>query len=79
MEKLVQRLREAARAYYETSTPIMSDAEYDSLIEELQRVAPNHPFLSEVGHAPGESVVQLPVPMPSLDKRKPDTVRPYEL
>ncbi len=79
MEKLVQRLREAARAYYETSTPIMSDAEYDSLIEELQRVAPNHPFLSEVGHAPGESVVKLPVPMPSLDKRKPDTVRPDEL
>jgi NAD-dependent DNA ligase len=28
-EKLVARLREAAKAYYETDTPIMSDDEYD--------------------------------------------------
>ena len=73
-EKLVARLREAAKAYYETDTPIMSDAEYDELIEELRLAAPNHPFLKEVGATPGVGVVSLPVPMPSLDKKKPDTL-----
>jgi DNA ligase (NAD+) len=74
-EKLVARLREAAKAYYETDTPIMSDAEYDELIEELRSIKPNHPFLNEVGATPGVGVVSLPVPMPSLDKKKPDTLK----
>lgn len=75
LETLVARLRKAAAAYYETDTPIMSDAEYDGLVEELQSVAPNHPFLTEVGATPGAGVVALPVPMPSLDKKKPDTLK----
>lgn len=75
VEDLVARLRKASEAYYETAEPIMSDADYDTLLQELQEVAPNHPFLKEVGSAPREGVVKLPVPMPSLDKRKPDTLR----
>lgn len=75
LETLVTRLREAAKAYYETDKPIMSDDDYDGLIEELRAAAPNHPFLKEVGATPGVSVVTLPVPMPSLDKKKPDTLR----
>jgi DNA ligase (NAD+) len=75
VEKIVKRLREAARAYYETGSPIMSDAEYDGLVEKLTEAVPNHPFLSEVGCTPGSSVVKLPFTMPSLDKRKPDTLR----
>ena len=78
VETLVARLREAAKAYYETDTPIMSDAEYDELIDQLTAASPNHPFLKEVGSAPGGAVVKLPVPMPSLDKRKPDTLKPTD-
>lgn len=74
-ETIVARLREASKAYYETDTPIMSDAEYDSLLETLTSLSPNHPFLKEVGSTPGGTVVKLPVPMPSLDKRKPDTLK----
>ncbi len=77
-ETIVARLREASKAYYETDTPIMSDAEYDSLVETLTMTAPNHPFLKEVGSAPGGTVVKLPVPMPSLDKRKPDSLKPTD-
>lgn len=78
VETLVKRLREASKAYYETDTPIMSDADYDELIEQLTHQDPNHPFLKEVGSAPGGTVVKLPVPMPSLDKRKPDTLKPTD-
>ena len=78
VESIVARLREASKAYYETDTPIMSDADYDELIETLAAAAPNHPFLKEVGSAPGGTVVKLPVPMPSLDKRKPDTLKPTD-
>jgi DNA ligase (NAD+) len=78
-EDLVKRLREASKAYYETDVPIMSDAEYDSLLETLQKISPNHPYLKEVGSTPSSEVVTLPVPMPSLDKRKPDILRGDDL
>lgn len=78
VKSLVARLREASKAYYETDTPIMSDAEYDELIDQLTRQDPTNPFLKEVGSAPGGTVVKLPVPMPSLDKRKPDTLKPTD-
>jgi NAD-dependent DNA ligase len=79
VEELVARLRKASEAYYETSSPKFTDAEYDMLLEELQEIAPNHPFLKEVGWTPKDSVVKLPVPMPSLDKRKPDTLRAEDI
>lgn len=75
VDELVARLRKASESYYETGTMILSDAEYDMLLEELQQIAPNHPYLKEIGPTPKESVVKLPVPMPSLDKRKPESLR----
>lgn len=79
VESLVHRLREASHAYYETGTPIMTDAEFDGLVDQLRELEPTHTFLRQVGATPGGSVVQLPVPMPSLDKRKPDTLRASDL
>lgn len=73
--QIVKRLREASKAYYETDKPLMSDAEYDSLVEELQKLDPKNPYLNQVGYKPTGSVVKLPVCMPSLDKKKPDTFR----
>ncbi len=78
VDLLVQRLRSAARAYYETDTPLLTDAQYDDLVEDLRRLAPNHPFFQEVGALPTVGVVTLPVPMPSLDKRKPDGFKPLK-
>lgn len=70
---IVDRLREASKAYYETDKPLMTDAEYDELLEQLRSTNPDHPFLSEIG-APCSNAVKLPVPMPSLDKKKPEHI-----
>lgn len=72
---LVKQLRKAAEAYYETATPLMSDAAYDALVDQLRTLVPEHPFFSEVGATPSVGVVPLPVAMPSLDKRKPETFK----
>ena len=72
---LVKQLRKAADAYYETDTPIMTDAEYDGLVDQLRTLAPEHAFFSEVGATPTAGVVALPVAMPSLDKRKPESFK----
>jgi DNA ligase (NAD+) len=79
VSKLVTLLRSATKAYYETGEPIMTDAEYDEKVEELRTLAPQHAFFSEIGFVPGTGAVQLPVPMPSLDKKKPETLRPGDL
>lgn len=71
---LAERLRAAARAYYETDEPILTDAEYDDMVDKLRKNAPNHPFFAEVGAMPTVGRVSLPAPMPSLRKLKPDTV-----
>ena len=38
MRPLVDRLNEAASAYYQHDAPIMSDMQYDALYDELQRM-----------------------------------------
>lgn len=68
---LVKRLREAKDAYYNGSA-IMSDAQYDSLEDELRRIDPQHPFFSQVG-APlpvngAWPEVRHTIPMTSLNK-----------
>ena len=49
----------------------MTDAEYDSAIEQLRALQPHHPFLTKIG-APTQAgdEVTLPVPLPSLNKLK---------
>lgn len=73
-EELASRLRAAAVAYYETDTPLMTDDDYDATVEQLRKVAPQHPFFTEVGATVREGAVKLPMPMASLDKKKPESV-----
>lgn len=70
MDKIVEKLRKAAHAYYNSDTPIMSDYEYDMLLEKLP---PSHPYRKEI-RAPvltSEKTFPLPYLLPSLDKVKP--------
>jgi NAD-dependent DNA ligase len=76
---IVQRLKTASAAYYETSTPIMTDEEYDLLVDQLTKLDSNNSYLTQVGSNPKCDAVALPVPMPSLDKRKPDTLKQTDL
>ena len=64
---LETRLTQANWAYHNTDTPIMTDDEYDILLEQLRTLSPTHPLLNTIGANPGTGV-QLPVPLASLDK-----------
>jgi DNA ligase (NAD+) len=66
----VNLLKEASAAYYNGGELMMDDDTYDGLIERLKQLDPKNPYLEEVG-APVQGAIQLPYPMPSLDKIKP--------
>ena len=71
IETLVSRLTAASHAYHNGLTLLMTDAEYDAAVEQLTAMAPDHPFLQQVGApvALGDEVT-LPIPLPSLNKLK---------
>ena len=68
MDTLVLKLNKANEAYRNTDTLLMTDEEYDRGMEELRRLSPNHPFLSQIGGASKGKSVELPAMMGSLDK-----------
>ena len=55
---------------YRQGAPIVSDAEYDTLVEQLRERAPEHPFLQAVEPEPftGRREVRHPTPMLSIEK-----------
>lgn len=79
IESLAHELRAAARAYYDTSDELMTDAEYDQSLALLEAATANDPaaraqvadLLDRVaaGQSTGGDVTH-PVPMGSLDKTK---------
>lgn len=68
IKSLVKKLTDANDAYRNTDKLLMTDDEYDNGIEQLKRLSPNHPFLSQIGAKPHGKTVQLPYMMASLDK-----------
>ncbi len=73
IHSLVKRLEAANHAYHNGLPTLMGDDQYDALLDQLRDAAPDHPFLFKVG-APisvGDEVT-LPIPLPSLNKIKPD-------
>ncbi len=86
--ELRARLRAASDAYYLNTDPIMSDAEYDDLMRELQRIEDEHPSLvtpdSPTQRVMGEASstftkVRHLTPMLSLaNVRTPDELRAWQ-
>jgi DNA ligase (NAD+) len=70
---IAARLAAAAHAYHNGLELLMTDDEFDAGVESLRAAAPTHPFLAQVGApvAAGDEVA-LPIPLPSLNKIKPD-------
>ena len=63
----------ANEQYYNTKKPIASDAEYDIIVEYMERNYPNNLVLEGVGAKVEKNKVTLPYEMASMDKIKPDT------
>lgn len=70
---LATRLAAASHAYHNGLPLTMSDTEFDASLDALRAASPDHPFLAQVGApvAAGDEVA-LPIPLPSLNKIKPD-------
>ena len=72
VEILVEKILNANNLYRKGS-PIMTDAEYDSLIDDLREIEPDHMLLrsSVIESVKGKDrVSKLPLPMFSLEKVK---------
>lgn len=71
IEKLKSRIIEANIAY-RGGEAIMSDSEYDALMEELSEISPDDELLSKVGHEVLDETrkAKLPIPMASMNKIK---------
>jgi DNA ligase (NAD+) len=71
IDQLKNRIREANEAY-RIGKPVMSDAEYDILLEELADMSLDDELLSVVGHEILDETrkTRLPIPMASMNKIK---------
>ncbi len=71
IDEIVRLLTDAKEAYYNSDTPIMSDAEFDELEEGLKRIDPGNPYFSSVGTVleQGEKI-RHKTPMLSMAKAK---------
>jgi NAD-dependent DNA ligase len=74
-EELAKLLRKLAEAYYNTDKPLVDDKVYDILFDILKERDSDNPFFKEVGATikVNRKKVNLPYPMGSLEKVKPDT------
>lgn len=68
-DELVRLVEEADDRYYNSSSPIMPDTEYDRLREEYNRRFPTKKH--KIGAEPKGEKVELPIHLGSLDKIKP--------
>ena len=70
VEWLAEQISRHSHLYYNEARPEISDAEFDTLWDELKSLSPNHPQLQKVGSdpPPGSVKVEHLFPMLSLDK-----------
>jgi DNA ligase (NAD+) len=61
---------EEANLLYRSGNPIMSDLEYDGLVEQLFELSPNDYFFKNIGHKISDRKMKLPIEMASMNKIK---------
>lgn len=61
---------EEANLLYRSGNPIMSDLEYDELVDKLFQLSPNDIFFKNIGHKIYDRKVKLPIQMASMNKIK---------
>ena len=66
----IAALLEAYNRAYRQGAPLVSDSEYDDLVEKLRALAPQHPYLQAVEpeQFPARQQVRHPTPMLSIEK-----------
>ena len=70
-QDLIKLLTEAKEAYYNTDTPVLSDAEFDRMEEELRSINPDSSYFSVVGTESGAGgKITHAEPMLSMGKAK---------
>ena len=71
IKQLIENITKANEAY-RIGSPIMSDQDYDILIDKLQSIDPNNDLLKSVGHKIQDDSRKrkLPIPMASMNKVK---------
>ena len=71
IDSIVNQLKEY-NAAYRAGEPIISDSEYELLLEQLEELDPNNPFLNKIGIkiSDKERERKLPIPMASMNKIK---------
>jgi DNA ligase (NAD+) len=71
IEQLKERIITANEAY-RLGNPIISDSDYDKLVEELELLSPDDELLTKVGHTPLDESrkTRLPIEMASMNKIK---------
>lgn len=72
IKNLVKILRTLSNVYYNTGQSSVSDEVYDVLRDILEKRDPNNAFLLEIGAPVEKNRVELPFPMGSLTKIKPE-------
>lgn len=63
----IENLKMFDEAYFD-GTPLIPDAQYDTLKKKLTDLNPNHPYFGQVGSDVRSGKVDLPYPMGSLDQ-----------
>lgn len=74
IDKLEKLLVEASNAYYNTGNPILTDEQFDILVDFLRKRNPKAKFLKQVG-APTKNKVKLDYYLGSMDKIKPPSTK----
>ena len=71
---LTKLIKSANDTYHNSDSPIMTDAQFDLLIDALKSRNPNHKLLTKIGaQVHSKKKVNLPYHMGSMDKVKPNT------
>lgn len=68
VEEIIEKLKQADDAYFNTDQVIMTDAEYDLLKISAQKMNPSHPYFVQVGSDVRSGKTKLPYPMNGLEQ-----------